>query len=124
MCSIGIALTPRPRRRQDALTPQQFNTRVYDVLLRYETLAQFDQGTQGTLPGPAFECLRDDWGVGHECFASPLNGPGRPARLSALSVSCSRSLLNGDFLCARSRAHARVDVVATGQWCPRSMARR
>ena len=76
MCSIGIALTPRPRRRQDALTPQQFNTRVYDVLLRYETLAQFDQGTQGTLPGPAFECLRDDWGVGHECFASPLNGPG------------------------------------------------
>jgi phosphorylated CTD-interacting factor 1 len=58
---------------QDALTPQQLNTRVYDVLLRYETLAQFDQGTQGTLPAPAFECLRDDWGVGHECFASPLN---------------------------------------------------
>jgi hypothetical protein len=70
----------RPRRRQDALTPQQFSTRVYGVLLRYETLAQFDQGTQGTLPGPAFECLRDDWGVGHECFASPLNGPRGPGR--------------------------------------------
>ena len=52
---------------------QQFRTRVYNCLLRYETLAKFDQGTQGSLPERVFDVLSDSFGVTHECFASPLN---------------------------------------------------
>jgi phosphorylated CTD-interacting factor 1 len=51
----------------------QFNTRVFNCLLRYETLAKFDQGTQGSLPERVFDVLASDFGVDHECFASPLN---------------------------------------------------
>ena len=52
---------------------QQFRTRVYNCLLRYETLSKFDQGTQGSLPDRVFEVLTESFGVTHECFASPLN---------------------------------------------------
>ena len=51
----------------------QINTRIYNVLTRYETLSRFDQGTQGALPPAAFKVLQSEWGVNHECFASPLN---------------------------------------------------
>eukprot|EP01043_Picozoa_sp_COSAG02_P100592 COSAG02_NODE_36669_length_452_cov_0.623229_1_plen_150_part_11 len=51
----------------------QANTRVYNCLLRYETLSEFDQGTQGSLPERVFDVLRQEFGVEHECFASPVN---------------------------------------------------
>ena len=41
--------------------------------MRYHSLANFDQGTQGGLPPAAFAVLRECFGVKHECFASPLN---------------------------------------------------
>ena len=34
-----------------------FNTRVFCMLLRYETLFDLDQGTQGALPAPVFVFL-------------------------------------------------------------------
>ena len=51
----------------------QINTRVYNSTLRYETLAKFDQGTQGSLPQRVFDILEQEFQVDHECFASPLN---------------------------------------------------
>ena len=51
----------------------QFLTRAYNCVLRYETLAKFDQGTQGSVPERVFQVLRSEFGVHHECFASPLN---------------------------------------------------
>lgn len=41
--------------------------------LRYETLASFDQGSQGACPGRFFEFLREVYHIQHECFASSLN---------------------------------------------------
>lgn len=52
---------------------KQINTRIYNCVLRYETLAKFDQGTQGSLPERVFDVLIRKFGVDHECFASPLN---------------------------------------------------
>ena len=52
---------------------EQVNTRIYNVLMRYESLSRFDQGTQGAIPVEAFAVLQTEWGVDHECFASPLN---------------------------------------------------
>lgn len=50
-----------------------FLTVVFNMQMRYESLANFDQGNQGALPQEAFQVLREDFGVYHECFASPLN---------------------------------------------------
>eukprot|EP01043_Picozoa_sp_COSAG02_P020114 COSAG02_NODE_985_length_15457_cov_108.738247_2_plen_467_part_00 len=50
-----------------------FQTVTFNMQMRYESLAYFDQGNQGALPQEAFQVLREDFGVFHECFASPLN---------------------------------------------------
>lgn len=50
-----------------------FFTVVFNMQLRYESLANFDQGNQGALPHDAFQVLREEFNVCHECFASPLN---------------------------------------------------
>jgi hypothetical protein len=51
----------------------QFHLRLYNMLIRYETLALGDQGTQGALPPRVWTLLQKEFGVQHECFASPLN---------------------------------------------------
>ena len=52
---------------------------AFNMQMRYESLANFDQGNQGALPQTAFQVLRQEFGVYHECFASPLNVcPGSP----------------------------------------------
>ena len=67
-------------------------SRVFNVLQRYETLSCMKSGNQSALPVcccplhrlPEVDCwnalqqrmfaaLRDEFGVQHECFASPLN---------------------------------------------------
>jgi hypothetical protein len=50
-----------------------FYVRLFNMLLRYETLFVQDQGTQGALPPPVFQLLQSQYGVEHECYASPLN---------------------------------------------------
>jgi len=71
------------RKTRPGMTMEQFPARVFNLLLRYETLAQFDQGTQGTCPKAAFEVMSNEWGVSHECFASPLN-----ATLTSFNSCC------------------------------------
>jgi hypothetical protein len=49
------------------------NDDIFCVLQRYETLSGASPGNQMALPDKVFIVLRDEWGVSHECFASPLN---------------------------------------------------
>lgn len=58
--------------------------RVFDVVLRYETLAKFSSGLQAALPPRMFKALRDDFGVRHECFASPLNRSEHTTRFGSI----------------------------------------
>lgn len=52
---------------------EQFYALVYTMQLRYETLASFDQGSQGACPEEIFKLFREVYGIQHECFASSLN---------------------------------------------------
>ena len=49
------------------------NDDVFCILQRYETLSGASPGNQMALPDHAFDVLRTQLGVSHECFASPLN---------------------------------------------------
>jgi phosphorylated CTD-interacting factor 1 len=47
------------------------------LLCKFNSLCRYASGTksghQAALPALAMQALRDDFGVRHECFASPLN---------------------------------------------------
>ena len=65
--------------RLEVYDDETFFTIAFTMQMRYESLASFDQGNQGALPQSAFQVLREEFGVRHECFASPLNVcPGAP----------------------------------------------
>ena len=48
-------------------------SRIFNMVLRYETLSRFKSGHQSALPSTMFEALQQNFGVEHECYASPLN---------------------------------------------------
>jgi phosphorylated CTD-interacting factor 1 len=48
-------------------------TRLFTMVLRYETLFDTKSGDQASLPPSMCRRLQRDFGVGSECFASPLN---------------------------------------------------
>lgn len=51
--------------------PRLFRVRLFCLLQRYESIG--GTGYQASAPKAVFDCLREEFGVDHECFASPLN---------------------------------------------------
>jgi len=51
--------------------PQLFLVRLFCLLQRYESIG--GAGYQAAIPSSAFKTLQENFGVAHECFASPLN---------------------------------------------------
>jgi len=61
----------------------RFFSRVFNVLMRYESISRFKSGHQSALPHAVFEKLQRHFDVSHECYASPLNRfPGNPTHCS------------------------------------------
>ena len=54
-------------------SPELARARMFSMVLRYETAAESKLGTPFALPPTAFEILRSEFGITHECFASPLD---------------------------------------------------
>ena len=48
-------------------------TRIWSMVMRYETLAGLKSGSQSALPRRVFDAMAGRFGIEHECFASPLN---------------------------------------------------
>eukprot|EP00285_Hemiselmis_virescens_P014777 CAMPEP_0173400934 /NCGR_PEP_ID=MMETSP1356-20130122/49470_1 /TAXON_ID=77927 ORGANISM="Hemiselmis virescens, Strain PCC157" /NCGR_SAMPLE_ID=MMETSP1356 /ASSEMBLY_ACC=CAM_ASM_000847 /LENGTH=345 /DNA_ID=CAMNT_0014360969 /DNA_START=1 /DNA_END=1038 /DNA_ORIENTATION=+ len=48
-----------------------FRVRLFCLLQRYESIG--GTGYQAAAPKAVFECLKEEFGVHHECFASPFN---------------------------------------------------
>ena len=48
-------------------------SRVFNMVMRYETLSRIKSGHQSALPAGMFTTLQEKLSVTHECFASPLN---------------------------------------------------
>ena len=53
--------------------PARVLSRIFVMIVRYETLFEAKSGHQAALPPDVFQALHDTFGVRHECFASPLN---------------------------------------------------
>jgi len=53
--------------------PSQLLTRIFVMVLRYETLTEVKSAYQSALPKRMLQTLQDCFGVRCECFASPLN---------------------------------------------------
>jgi phosphorylated CTD-interacting factor 1 len=51
--------------------PRMFRVRLFCLLQRYESIG--GTGYQASAPKAVFDCLREEFGVDHECFASPMN---------------------------------------------------
>lgn len=68
----------------------EFHVRVFNMLLRYETLFILDQGTQGALPQRVFNLLNERFDIAHECFASPLNVSYSSVTFNSLFVDCDQ----------------------------------
>jgi phosphorylated CTD-interacting factor 1 len=68
-----LAKLRRLYEQQPHQRPERFLTRVFNMLMRYETLCSLKAGNQGALPPQLFELLHQQLGVTHECYASPLN---------------------------------------------------
>jgi len=47
--------------------------RIFSMVVRYETLTEVKSAYQAALPSNVMSVLKEDFGVRHECFASPLN---------------------------------------------------
>ena len=71
-----LARMYRARLRQYGLPSGDealMHSRIFNVLMRYETLSGTSSGYQGALPDATFQAMQNMFGVSHECFASPLN---------------------------------------------------
>jgi len=53
--------------------PKRMLTRIFVMVLRYETLTEVKSAYQAALPKSMLQTLQDCFGVRCECFASPLN---------------------------------------------------
>jgi len=53
--------------------PSLMLARIFSMVVRYETLTEVKSAYQAALPRAVMQILREDFGVRHECFASPLN---------------------------------------------------
>ena len=52
---------------------EKFYESLIRMLLRYDTISGDVRGYQMALPTGVFQALKKNWGVQHECFASPMN---------------------------------------------------
>ena len=55
------------------LPMNQIIGRIFNMVQRYETINYLRTEHQPVLPTPVFDALKQQFGVNHECFASPLN---------------------------------------------------
>ena len=67
---VGVLRERFERHGPGGASEADFHLRLFNMLLRYETLFFLDQGTQGALPPRVFQLLQTHFGIEHECFAS------------------------------------------------------
>ena len=107
---VGVLRERFERHGPGGASEADFHLRLFNMLLRYETLFFLDQGTQGALPPRVFQLLQTHFGIEHECFASQATTTLSPWHVGICPLAGGHSQSDGGCGQAAQRVHDIFDI--------------